>query len=220
MTARAAVLFDLDGTLIDSAPDLAAAVNTVLATHGAPALSLAEVTRFIGDGTRMLVARALAARGLPEADIDAAHAAFRAAYDARGHALTRPYPGVRRMLARLAAQAPLAVVTNKPAAPARDVLAHLGLAGHFAAVIGGDSTPALKPDAAPLRAALAALGTSCGVMVGDSEADAGAAAAAGLPFALYTRGYARRSVAEIPHAAAFDDHAALPDLLARLTAAA
>ena len=216
------VVFDLDGTLIDSAPDLHAAAQTMLAEAGLPPVTLPQVQGFIGNGVPVLVARVLAAVGGP-ADPEAAAALtarFLAHYMAAPTALTRPYPGVPAALAALAAAGhPLAVCTNKPAAPARAILAAFGLDAWISEVIGGDSLPLRKPDPAPLQAAFALLGGS-GVYVGDSEVDAATAQAAGAPFLLFTEGYRKTPLAELPHRAAFADFARLPALVAEVAAEA
>jgi len=213
-----AVIFDLDGTLIDSAPDIHAASNQVLHDAGFAPLSLAQVRSFIGKGVPHLVARLLQASGEPPSGPQ--HAAmvarFTASYES-AVGLTRPYPGVVAALAALAANGlELGLCTNKPVAPAKAVLRHLGLDHHFAALIGGDSLAQRKPDPAPLLATLAALGGGVAVYVGDSEVDAATAAAARLPFALFTEGYRQTPVADLPHAAAFADFAALPGIIADL----
>jgi len=210
------VIFDLDGTLIDSAPDIHAASNRVLAKDGLPPLSFDQVRSFIGKGVPHLVARLLDASG--EAADGPRHAAmvarFTAGYeDAVG--LTRPYPGVLDALDALAGRR-LGICTNKPLAPTLAVLRHLGMEARFAAILGGDSLPVRKPDPAPLLATRERLGGGPVVYVGDSEVDAQTAAAAGLPFALYTRGYRHTPVADLPHDAAFDDFAELPGIVARL----
>lgn len=215
-----AVIFDLDGTLIDSAPDIHAASNQVLAADGFAPLTLAQVRSFIGKGVPHLVARLLEASG--EAPDGPRHAAMVARFTARYESavgLTRPYPRVLAALEALAANGlRLGLCTNKPVAPAWAVLRHLGLDHHFNVLIGGDSLPQRKPDPAPLRAALAALGGGLAIYVGDSEVDAATAAAAGLPFVLFTEGYRKTPVADLPHAAAFADFAALPGIIADLAA--
>ncbi len=211
-----AAIFDLDGTLIDSAPDIQAAANTVLVAEGLAPLSLAEATGFIGGGAGVFVDRMAAAR-LPAPDparTKAMLAAFIALYEGAVH-LTRPYPGAVAALETLAAAGwALGLVTNKPEGPARAVLAHLDLARFFGVIVGGDSLPQRKPDPAPLHHAMAALGAAHTVYVGDSEIDAATAQAAGVPFALYTEGYSLAPVATLPHAFAFDVFAALPRWLA------
>ena len=213
-----AAIFDLDGTLIDSAADIRAAANTVLAAEGLAPLSLAEATGFIGAGAGVFVDRMAAAR-LPAPDpgrTAAMLAAFIDLYEGAVH-LTRPYPGAVTALEVLAAEGwALGLVTNKPEGPARAVLAHLDMARFFPVVVGGDSLPQRKPDPAPLHHAMAALGAQRTIYVGDSETDAATAAAAGVPFALYTLGYRLSPPEALPHAFAFDDFAALPRWMATL----
>ncbi len=210
------LVLDLDGTLVDSVPDLAAALNRLLGTRGLAGLSPAEVAPMVGDGVQKLVERALAARG---AAADAASvAAFAADYGANATNATRLYPGVEPTLRALAAKGwRLAVCTNKPEAPARSLLAALGLGGVFAAVGGGDSFPARKPDPAHLRATLAAAGglVERSVMAGDHANDILAATGAGLPCIFAAWGYgqveAATGAAAIAHR--FTD---LPAIAARL----
>lgn len=212
-----AIVFDLDGTLIDSAPDIHATANRVLEEAGLQAVSLQVVRGFIGRGVGHLVACLLRAQGRPgEGAEQAAMAArFEVLYD-EAVTLTRVYPGVREALAALTeARHLLGICTNKPERPTRAVLRHLGLADRFAIVIGGDSLPQRKPDPAPLHAAFAALGGG-GLYVGDSEVDAETALRAGVPFALFTEGYRHAGIDALPHAAAFADFADLPAIAARL----
>jgi phosphoglycolate phosphatase len=190
------VILDLDGTLIDSAPDLREAANHVLAAAGRTPLDLPTVTRFIGDGVRKLVERAFAATGpaLDEAALDRVTADFTARYEAAASVLTRPYPGVPDTLARLrAAGLRLAVCTNKPAAAAGLVLRELGLAPLIDAVSGGDAVARRKPHPDHVRDALARIGGTPreAAMVGDSEPDIAAGKAAGLVTVAVTYGYAR-----------------------------
>jgi phosphoglycolate phosphatase len=212
------VVFDLDGTLIDSAPDIHASANRLMAEHGFAPFEPAETRAFIGRGVPHFIACCLKARGAAGRPALQAQLveAFLAEYE-RAVTLTTLYPGVAEALARLAAmQVRLGICTNKPEAPARAVLAHLGLARRFEVVIGGDSTAERKPDPMPLRAAVAGLGAFDVVYVGDSEVDAETAERAGLPFALYTEGYRKSPVADLPHHAAFSDFARLPEIVADL----
>lgn len=195
-----ALLFDLDGTLVDSVADLTAALNRLLAELGRRAASGAEVRGWVGEGAAVLVGRALAGTGAPlEAGAQAAATArFVEIYQTAAAVHTRPYPGVVPALQALSARgAPMAVVTNKPYLPTLAVLDALDLRRFFAVVIGADSTPTRKPDGGPLRAALARLGATDGVMIGDSRIDVAAARAAGLPAVLVAWGYAHGDPAEI-----------------------
>lgn len=217
-THREAVVFDLDGTLIDSAPDIHAASNALLAEDGLPALTFDQIRSFIGKGVPQLVTRILETIG--DDPTGPRHAALVHRFETRYETavgLTLPYPGVVAALDRLAERGfVLGVCTNKPAAPARAVLAHLGLLNRFAAILGGDSLAVRKPDPAPLFATIAALGAvpeRC-LYVGDSEVDAETAMRAGIPFALYTEGYRKTPVAELPHRFAFGDFSRLPALAA------
>lgn len=218
---NAAVLFDLDGTLVDSAPDLARALSLLLDEHGRPPVSEAEVRRMIGQGARVLVARVWSATGEPlEPDrIEPLYRRFVALYTPIALDRTRPYPEVVDTLAGLHRTHPLAVVTNKPERAARAVLEGLDLARWFGAVVGGDTLDVRKPDPAPLRWALRQLGhTGPAVMVGDSSADVRAAAAAGVPSIAVRWGYADAPVDELGAGAIVSRMGELPGTMARLLA--
>ena len=184
------LILDLDGTLVDSVPDLAAALNRLMAARGLPAFSRADVTSMVGDGAAVLLDRAFAARG--RAPDGAALDAFLVDYTANTAVETRPFPGVVAGLDALVADGwRLAVCTNKPEAAARALLAALGLDRYFAAIGGGDSYPVRKPDPAHLLATLAAAGgTVAGaVMAGDHRNDVAAAHGAGVPCIFAAWGY-------------------------------
>ena len=211
-----AVVFDLDGTLIHSAPDIHAAVNRTLAEEGAPPLGLEQVTSFIGNGVPVLIRRVMEARH--EAPDAARHAdlvaRFMQHYEAHPADLTTIYPGVETALCNLAGAGwKLGLCTNKPEAASRAILAHFGLIDLFSVVIGGDSLPQRKPDPAPLRAAFAELAATPMLFVGDSEIDAATAMAAEVPFALFTEGYRHAPVHDLPHHGLFSHHDELPGLL-------
>jgi phosphoglycolate phosphatase len=204
------VVFDLDGTLIDSAPDIRAVANVMLRGLDRRELSLAETRSFVGRGAATVVRRALTATGGVEGvDEATALAAFHAAYETQGSALATLFPGAAAALGALKDRgARLAICTNKPEAAVPAALADAGLAPFFDVVVGGGALP-LKPHPAMLQAAFDRLGGP-GVYVGDSETDAETAAAAGAPFALFTGGYRVKTVEELAPAFAFDDFAALP----------
>lgn len=211
------IVFDLDGTLIDSAPDIHACVNTVLAHHDTPLLTLDQVRSFIGGGVEMLWQKISAARGLPDARMPDHVAAFMLCYQDATR-LTRLFPGVVDTLNLLADRGhPLGICTNKPHSVTSAILDHFGIARLFGSIIGGDSVAERKPHPAPLRAALQGLGADPlhpkAFFVGDSEFDAACAAAVPVPFLIYSQGYRQTPVAELPHLAAFDDFTALPALI-------
>ena len=213
--AASLIVFDLDGTLIDSAADLAAAVNLMLARFGAQPLALAEVRRMIGDGPSALVAGALAARGREGVDPTEAHRMFLELYAAEATVRTSAYPGVRAALEALgAASIPLAVCTNKPARLTEAILGALGLADYFARVMGGDSLPWRKPDPRVLLSVLADFeaAPASALMVGDSEVDAATASAAGVPLVLMKHGYHRGPIEAIRCLAALEGFDELPRL--------
>ncbi len=195
-----AILLDLDGTLVDSAPDLAAAVNRLLAERGADAVTEAQVRDWTGDGARRLVARALGDRlgeEPAEADLDGALERFLALYEEGVYVRSRPYPGVIEGVQRLAAAGlRLAVVTNKPQRLVEPILEPMGIRESIDAIVGGESTEAKKPDPEPLRLAMERLGAASAtvLMVGDSATDVEAARNAGVPVACVPYGY-RRGVA-------------------------
>ncbi|MDP1569469.1 MAG: HAD-IA family hydrolase [Vicinamibacterales bacterium] len=182
------LVFDLDGTLIDSAEDLAASASELATSLGGRSLDVAEVVGMVGEGAALLVRRALTAAGVAP-DAPDALARFLAIYDRRLLDRTRPYDGIPDVLAELAPMASMAVLTNKPLAPSRRILEGLGLAGYFPHVIGGDGPFPRKPDPAGLRALAALAAGQPVLLVGDSPVDAATAAAAPAAFALASYGF-------------------------------
>jgi len=214
-----ALIFDLDGTLVDSAPDIHAAVARMLVEEGAAPLSLQQVRSFMGNGVPALIARVMAARGEPTDEARAADLALRflRQYEAVPVELTTAFPGAMEALAALAAAGHrIGLCTNKPARAAHQVLAAFGIDHFFTAVHGGDTLAERKPHPAPLHATLRALGGEFAVYIGDSEVDAAAALAAGMPFLLYTGGYRKTPIEDLPHLGAFDHFNELPGLIATL----
>ncbi|MHC0052619.1 phosphoglycolate phosphatase [Actibacterium sp. D379-3] len=212
-----AIIFDLDGTLIDSAPDIHAAVNRMLAEIGEQDLTFDVVRSFIGNGVPMLIERVIGARGLGMAYHKVMHDIFMRYYNADPATLTTLYPNVEKVLTDFCAEGfRLGVCTNKPAGPTRDILTAFGIEGLFDAVIGGDTLTVKKPDPAPLLAAAKALDGAATIYVGDSEIDAETAQRARLPFALFTEGYRKLPVADLTYDAKFTDFAELPGIVARL----
>lgn len=220
-TDVAAVVFDLDGTLIDSAPDIHAASNRVLAEQGFAPLTFGQVRSFIGKGVPHLIERLLEASG--DDPKGPRHAAMMARF-VEGYetavGLTVIYPGVVAALERLAAEGHrLGICTNKPFGPTMAVLDHLNLTRFFPVVAGGDSLAVRKPDPAPLVHVMERLGGGPAIYIGDSEVDAETAQRAGVPFLLYTEGYRKSPVDALPHAHAFSDWARVPGLVSDLSVA-
>lgn len=187
-----AVAFDLDGTLIDSRHDLAAAINRMRRDLGRPPLAVDDVLGMIGEGARNLVRRALGGE-VDEASLDHALSIFYRHYDDECTRRTRPFPGIDGLLAELAPRLPLALVTNKPERFSRRIVESLGWRDRFDPLIGGDTLATRKPDPAGLAAVCARHGIAPDrlVLVGDSRVDALAAAAAGCRFLFAAWGFAR-----------------------------
>ncbi|MGE5243475.1 MAG: HAD family hydrolase [Betaproteobacteria bacterium] len=185
------IVFDLDGTLVDSRRDIADAANELLVACGGSPLPVEQVGRMVGEGVGVLVGRAFAAAGIV-APPDAL-ARFLAIYDAHLLRHTRPYDGIPGALEALGRRAPLAVLTNKPLAATRKVLDGVGLAGFFPPerVLGGDGPQPRKPDGAGLRqlAAAAHIETAQTVLVGDSLIDWQTARDAGSGICLASYGF-------------------------------
>ncbi|MGE0864439.1 MAG: HAD-IA family hydrolase [Vicinamibacterales bacterium] len=182
------IIFDLDGTLIDSARDLGEAASELVQGFGGPPLSVAQVVTMVGDGAPVLVRRALEQSGLAP-DTPGALERFLQIYDRRLMDHTVAYPGIREELARAVHRGPLAVLTNKPLGPAIGLLEALGLRGFFSRIIGGDGEYGRKPDPAGLHALRALAPGEPVVMVGDSPADAQVAEAAACPFVFARYGF-------------------------------
>jgi len=187
------ILLDLDGTLVDTAPDLAAAANHVLHKLGREPAAMPVIRGFIGNGVRELMRRALSLTRAPsEAELDEAMVDFGAYYAAHLTDHSRVYPGVVETLETLRAQGrSLVCITNKAAAFTEPLLDTLGLRPHFDLVLSGDSLPRKKPDPLPLTHAATHFGVQpqAALLVGDSRNDTEAARAAGMPVACVTYGY-------------------------------
>lgn len=218
----ARLIFDLDGTLINSNPTLASAGSALLAELGRPPVTPEVSATFVGHGVAMLVERLLThTGGIPAGDLAPHVARFRAIYAEDPITGTMLYPGVAATLAGLAAAGHgLGVCTQKPNPPALHLLRDLRLMPPVTAFTGGDSLPVLKPDPRMLHHTADQLAAGPIVMIGDSETDAETALNAGVPFLLHTEGYRLSPVSGIPHAAAFADYARLPELIAGLLAPA
>ena len=210
------LVFDLDGTLVDSVPDLTNTLNKVLRERGYPPLVRSEVVPMVGDGLPALVTRAFAARGGDIAEAEAALPRYIELYEANATVLTRPYPGVCETLEKLRRHGyRTAVCTNKPQQATMAVLEGLDLAGLFDGIAGGDRYAVKKPDPGHLLNLIDELGASSrhAAMIGDSENDAAVAHAAATPLILMRYGYARVPPETLGGAAVLDRFADLPERL-------
>ncbi|MGY9046021.1 hypothetical protein P775_25100 [Puniceibacterium antarcticum] len=192
------VVFDLDGTLVHSAPDLQAAANRMLADLGHDPIDIEVVISFIGNGVEALVRRCLRHVGHDPQELSRALEMFHAYYARDLTTLTRPYPGVVPLLEQLQEGGfALGLCTNKPEKPARDLCQALDLERFFPVVLGGDTLEVRKPDPAPLRHVIAALGGTGPetLYVGDSETDYLTARRAGIRFAYFDGGYQNTEIA-------------------------
>ena len=201
MNRSTRVVFDLDGTLIDSVRDLGAAASELATSLGGRALSHHEVATMVGEGAGVLVRRALAAAGV-DPDVPGALPRFLEIYDRRLLETTLPYRGVEEMLEMASRRARLAVLTNKPLGPSQRILDGLGLISYFDEIVGGDGAHGRKPDPAGLRSLAGE--TNHLLLVGDSPVDAETASAAGCTFAWARYGFG---------AARFDDPPKTPYVL-------
>ncbi|HET6970830.1 MAG TPA: phosphoglycolate phosphatase [Phenylobacterium sp.] len=200
--AGAVIAFDLDGTLVDTAPDLIGTLNVLLAEEGLPPLPLAEARPFIGRGARWMIERGFQAAGadLDGPKTDVLFERFIARYLDHIADESLPFPGCEAALDALKARgAKLAVCTNKRTDLSIALLETLGLARRFDAVIGADATPAIKPDPRHLQAAVDAVGGAMdrAILVGDAATDVGAARAAGAGLILVSFGYTETPAAQL-----------------------
>jgi len=226
---NATLVFDLDGTLVDSLPDLVAATNHALSDLSLPTLPAATLRKAVGFGARRMILDGLAQTGvtLPDPEIDRLLARFLAYYEPNIARETRPFDGAVAALEGFrAAGARLAVCTNKRLALAERLLEALAIDGLFDAVAGGDSFPVCKPHADHIRGVIRMAGgnTAAAVMVGDTGIDIAAARAAAIPVVACTFGYATEPIASLKPDAIISHYseldAAVRTLLAGASAAA
>ena len=186
------ILFDLDGTLIDSAPDLVGTLNIILKRHGRTTLTISAVKKLVGNGARALLERGFKEPGAPAENLDALTVEFIETYVPNCAVLSRPFSGVIDTLDTFANSGyRMAVCTNKPQAPSETILTELGLMQYFEVVVGGDFFPMRKPDPQHLLGALQLMDApeNPAIMVGDSYNDVASARNAGMPVIVVTYGY-------------------------------
>jgi phosphoglycolate phosphatase len=198
LAATQALIFDLDGTLIDSERDLVQATNETLRHFGRQTLPEPQISSFIGHGAAKLVASALGPDAGPDLQSGALQY-FLAYYERHSVTHTHPYPGVREALTAFSAT-PMAVLTNKPQRLSCLILEALDLARYFAVIVGGDSLPSRKPDPAGVWKILEQFGVAArnALMIGDSEVDVQTARNAGLPCAIVNYGFGTNNRAAFP----------------------
>ncbi|MEE2567286.1 HAD-IA family hydrolase [Hyphobacterium marinum] len=216
----AGIAFDLDGTLVDTAPDLVRALNAVIAEDGLAPIPVGDVRMMVGRGARVLIERAYAVQGVPlKSDaIDPHVARFIDVYREGIADLSRPFDGCIDLLDELQARGSrLSVCTNKPSELADLLIAELGLSQYFERIIGPERTPAKKPDAAHFLSAVADAGPKL-AMVGDSEPDVTCARAAGVPVILMAHGYSEIPAGALGADRLLDQFSDLPGALEALWA--
>ncbi len=193
------IIFDLDGTLVDTAGDLSASLNHALGVLGRPPIDPAGVRAMVGQGARKLLERGLAATGPMTADlVETGVAPFLSHYADNIAVHSRPFDGVEAALDALEREGfGLAICTNKPVALATSLVAELGWAGRFRALLGADSRPWRKPDPRHLTDTLEQARGNRAIFVGDSRTDADTAKAAGVPLVLVSFGYSTEPVEEL-----------------------
>lgn len=210
------LIFDLDGTLVDSAPDLTRALNHILTGLGRPPLPPRTVRHLVGRGARVLIARGLDETGGRDGapDVEALLPDFLAFYGAHIADESRPFPGAEAVLDWADAQGmALGVCTNKPQALSEALLEALGLRHRFGSIVGGDALAVKKPDPGHLEAVMAALGQGPAVLIGDTETDLLAARGAGIPIALVRFGFSPVAVDTLGADLLLDRFEDLPQLL-------
>jgi phosphoglycolate phosphatase len=219
-----AIAFDLDGTLINSVPDVRAAINRLLVSEGRSEISLEQTLSLVGQGARVMMEQAMTLGGeapAPDA-LDRLVETYIGFYKDHPTDLTTIYPGVVEVLESLAARGiPMAICSNKPFVMTKLVLETLGLDQYFDAVTGGDNVPHRKPDGRHVTHTLDLMGGryAHAVMVGDSETDVDAGKDAGVPVVAVTYGYTHVAVADLGADVLIDRFSDLPDALDTLARA-
>ena len=211
-----AVIFDLDGTLVESAPVIRDVANKLMAEIGLPSLQLGDVRSFVGEGTVVFLERALQHHDATASaqQFEIWHDRLKQLHSEAPGADNLAMPGVDAVLEFLHQRGDaLGVCTNKPEAATRNVIKARGWERMLTTVIAGDTLVQRKPDPEPLLEAARRMQADTAVFVGDSETDAATARAAAMPFLLYTEGYRKSEVAELVYTAAFSDFSDVPALI-------
>jgi phosphoglycolate phosphatase len=219
MPPAPALIFDLDGTLVDTAPDLLGATNAVLEAEGRLPIDPASLRHMVGFGAKSLIEQAMAATGAPPPpeDMDRLIGIFIDHYRDHLADFSRPFPGVEETLAKLKAEgARLAILTNKPAELTGPLLSRLGMEGYFTAIYGAGRKSYTKPDPRIFHDVVEDCGGGPAVMIGDSITDLATARAAGAPCILMSYGYTPVPASELGADAVLDDFTQLPKALKRL----
>ena len=212
-----AIVFDLDGTLIDSVGDIHVALNQMLGQAGHAPLDVDTVTSFVGKGSSNLVTRVIKHVGLSDDAASHAHylSEFLDIYTSAPAKFTTVFDHVHEVLTDFQSSGiALGLCTNKPEAPTNVLLNVFGLTAFFGSIVGGDRLPSRKPDPAMLHLVMRELAVETCLFVGDSEVDVATAKAAGVPIALFTRGYRQTPVAELAPDFDFDHFKNLPAIAA------
>ncbi|BCW89803.1 Phosphoglycolate phosphatase [Alphaproteobacteria bacterium SO-S41] len=220
---KLSLVFDLDGTLVDTAPDLSGAMNAVLRAHGRVAVPDADVRHMVGRGARALLERGFAATGAAASTeaLDGYFDEFIAYYGAHIADGSVPFAGAREALARFQAEGhSLAICTNKPEALSRNLLDALDLTRFFGTIVGADTLPTRKPDPLVLLKTIELMGgdPKRAVMIGDSEVDAETARMAGVKLVIFTFGYSAFDPATFGANALIHGYDELPGALAQIAA--
>ena len=212
------LIFDLDGTLIDSAPDIHLHACAMMRAESLPEPTLAEVHGYIGKGVAHFISAILAFNNVPETQerTERMHTNFLRDYETRIERTTL-YPKAAETLRALQAEGfQLGLCTNKPEAPTKTVLDHFNLTDLFCAFSYGDSPGPRKPDPAPVRRVISQMQARDFLYIGDSETDAATAQNAGLPMVLFTEGYRKTPVHDLPHDISFNHFSQLRGIIDRL----
>ena len=212
---KASIIFDLDGTLIDSARDIQWVANTALSKIGVTPISYEEAVSFIGEGAPLFVKKMIAARSVEISQHDFLLEQFLKFYE-EAVQFSKPYDNVIAVLEVLQTNYNLGICTNKPLKPALKILKHLNLDHFFKCVTGGDNPFARKPDPRPLLKTSESVGDGLCIYVGDSEVDAETAKRANVPFLLFSEGYRKIPVEKIPHTFQFSSFKELPELIEKV----